>query len=213
MIKYFTIYGERNSGTKLLETIIRECFDLELTWRFGYKHFFGHQKHKIKQENRTLFLGIVRNPYNWINSMIKRPYHVPETNRKNIKNFLFNEWYSVYDEQKHGNNLGKEIYEDRYWINNTRHCNIFQMRQRKLLFLKKDMPNIAKNYYLVRYEDLCKNPNSTLSNINNIFRIQKSGHLCTQIEKKSVNIEKRLKQIITKYISWTEEYMFNYREE
>ena len=41
MIKYFTIYGERCSGTNFLFHAIKENFELEFTSEFGEKHFFG----------------------------------------------------------------------------------------------------------------------------------------------------------------------------
>lgn len=34
MIKYFTIYGERCSGTNYLEQIIKLNFDVEVTWKY-----------------------------------------------------------------------------------------------------------------------------------------------------------------------------------
>ena len=41
MLKKFTIYGERCSGTNYLEKIINLNFDVNVTWEFGWKHFFG----------------------------------------------------------------------------------------------------------------------------------------------------------------------------
>lgn len=60
-IKKFTILGERCSGTNFLEQTILENFDVELTWEFGHKHFFGfHQFSHNNKENETLFIGIVK---------------------------------------------------------------------------------------------------------------------------------------------------------
>ena len=42
MITKYTIYGERCSGTNYLEDIISKNFNVEITWRYGWKHFFGH---------------------------------------------------------------------------------------------------------------------------------------------------------------------------
>ena len=39
MIKKFTIYGERCSGTNYLENLILVNFDVNLTWEYGWKHF------------------------------------------------------------------------------------------------------------------------------------------------------------------------------
>jgi hypothetical protein len=41
MIKKFTIMGERCSGTNFLEQIILSNFHINITWEYGWKHFFG----------------------------------------------------------------------------------------------------------------------------------------------------------------------------
>jgi hypothetical protein len=41
MLKKYTIYGERCSGTNYLENIINMNFDVNVTWEYGWKHFFG----------------------------------------------------------------------------------------------------------------------------------------------------------------------------
>ena len=41
MITKVTIYGERCSGTTYLENIITKNFNVEITWDYGWKHFFG----------------------------------------------------------------------------------------------------------------------------------------------------------------------------
>jgi hypothetical protein len=40
MIKNYTIYGERASGTSFLEEAINYNFNIELTWDFGWKRNF-----------------------------------------------------------------------------------------------------------------------------------------------------------------------------
>ena len=48
MVKYFTIYGERCSGTNFIERAIVKNFEIELTWKYDYKHFFGFHEFKEK---------------------------------------------------------------------------------------------------------------------------------------------------------------------
>tara|TARA_B110000027_G_C16122057_1_gene303744 strand:+ start:2092 stop:2340 length:249 start_codon:yes stop_codon:yes gene_type:complete len=60
-IQKITIYGERCSGTNYLETLLAKNFhDYKLTWKYGWKHFFGHQN--LENSDDTLFICIVRNP-------------------------------------------------------------------------------------------------------------------------------------------------------
>jgi hypothetical protein len=69
MIKKFTIFGERCSGTNYLEELIKTNFNINLTWKYGWKHFFGfYNFQKTQDEDETLFIGIVRHPIYWINS-------------------------------------------------------------------------------------------------------------------------------------------------
>jgi len=109
MLKYFTIFGERCSGTNFLEHAISENFHLEYTIKYAWKHFFGHYSfHNNEEEDETLFIGIIRNPITWINSLFTQKHHIPNENKVNIKAFLFNQFYSVYEDKP------DEIMEDRH---------------------------------------------------------------------------------------------------
>jgi hypothetical protein len=89
-MKYFTIYGERCSGTNFLECAIKENFNIEFTAKYAWKHFFGHYKFENNdEENETLFIGIIRNPISWIDSFYEKKHHLPHNNQINIRNFLY----------------------------------------------------------------------------------------------------------------------------
>ena len=59
-IPRYTIYGERCSGTNYLQDVIERNFDVELTWEYGFKHFFGFQEEQLKKSDDTLFICIIR---------------------------------------------------------------------------------------------------------------------------------------------------------
>ena len=152
MIKYFSVYGERCTGTNFLEQAILENFDIELVWHYHYKHFFGYYDFSkknpiIENDNDVLFLGIVRDPVYWIDSFFKKKHHIPEENRINIQSFLNNEFYSVNEE-----NI--EIMEDRHIKTHQRYKNIFELRSIKNDYLIHGLKEKVKNYLLIRYEDL-----------------------------------------------------------
>lgn len=65
----YTIYGERCSGTTYLENIINMNFDANITYEYGWKHFFGFNE--LKNSDDTLFICIVRNLPDWINSFYR----------------------------------------------------------------------------------------------------------------------------------------------
>ena len=163
MLKYFTIYGERCSGTNFLENAIKENFELNITWKYDFKHFFGQKDFKnTEDEDKTMFIGIIRNPVDWIDSFYNRKHHIPSKNRINIDTFLFNEFYSILDN-------GNEIIEDRNMITKKRYKNIFECRFIKNNFLIETMPKKVKNYLLIRYEDLYKNYDTVLGYLEHKF--------------------------------------------
>ena len=157
MIKYITIYGERCSGTNYLEELINANFDIIIKWDYGWKHFFG--VNDLTDSKDTLFIGIVRNPYTWINSFYRTPHHLP-SQLKNIDSFLNDEFYSIHDD-----NI--EIMNDRNIYTKERYKNIFDMRYTKIKFLTEDMYKLVDNYILITYENLIEDFHNTLHKIKN----------------------------------------------
>ena len=132
-IQYFTVYGERCSGTNFLTSAIEENFNLEFTSKYTWKHFFGHYKFENNEdEDNTLFIGIVRNPITWIDSFYKTPHHIPNENTVNIHTFISNSFYSIYSDNK-------EIIEDRHILTNEKYNNIFELRYVKNNYLITEM--------------------------------------------------------------------------
>jgi len=169
MIKNFTIYGERCSGTNFLMRSLEDNFDIRFTAEYSWKHFFGHYNFdnlSEKVNNETLFIGIIRDPIEWINSFYKNMHHIPEENQSNIYTFLFNKFYSV-------NPNNSEIIEDRNIITKERYNNIFEMRKVKNNYLINDMKKNVKNYILIRYEDLRDRYESVLNFLQLKFNLVK----------------------------------------
>jgi hypothetical protein len=181
----FAILGERCSGTNFLEEAISNNFSLEYTSKYGNKHFFCYNNYNNSDD--TLFIGIIRNPIYWINSFSRELHHVPELNRKNLYNFLFNEFYSVEDEVDTNKaildntifKLNNKYYTHKYklnikdlnYINGEKYKNIFELRKVKNDFLINVMPNKVKNYILINYEDLLFNFNEVLNDIKNKYNL------------------------------------------
>jgi len=147
-MKKVTIYGERCSGTNYLEELLLLNFDVEIVWCYGWKHFFGFND--LSNTDDTLFIGIIRNLEDWINSLYKEKYHLPNELTENIDTFLNNTFYSIYDN-------GDEIMDDRNINTGERYKNIFELRLVKNKYLIEKMPNLVKNYCLITYDDLIDN--------------------------------------------------------
>jgi len=196
-IKKIIIYGERCSGTNFLENSILENFDVEISWEQGSKHFFCFNDYNKRNFDDTLYIGIVRNPIYWINSFSKELYHVPEINRQNLRNFLFNEFYSINDEIEIApklqtilfNNKPQKSYrcttmvEDLNYITNKKYTNIFELRKLKNEYLMDIMPTKVKNYILINYEKLLTNYEETLEFIKNKFNLTQKHNTFKKIQK------------------------------
>lgn len=164
MINKFTILGERCSGTNYLQNLISENFNLDITWEYGWKHFFGFNNYE--NSDNVLFIGIVRNPVNWLISLKKNPYHLQKDLLGEWDKFLTEEFWSFYDnEATHKEQYNTEIMTDRNIYTNERYANIFESRKVKCGYLLNDFPKKVKHFILIRYEDLLMDFNKILTQI------------------------------------------------
>lgn len=169
-INRFFIFAERCSGTHFLEQAFFENFHIDyLSKNHVRRHFFGHLDDVYTEDEieTTLFVCLVREPIEWVDSMYRTQYHVPIENSKNIDCFLNNEWYSVYDQIYDIN----EIPEDRHLITGERYKNIFEMRTIKQEYLLNTLKKRVKHTILIRYEDLRDDYKNTLDFIRYKFQL------------------------------------------
>lgn len=169
MLKKVTIYGERCSGTNYLEKLLLLNFDVKIVWTYGWKHFFGFNN--LSNSDDILFIGIVRNLPDWINSLYREKYHLPPELIKNVDTYLNNTFYSI-DEKKNNN----EIMEDRNIETKERYKNIFELRQVKNNFLIQKMPSLVKNYCLITYDDLVEDFINVMNKIKS-FNLQVNNNI------------------------------------
>jgi hypothetical protein len=171
MIKYFTIYGERCSGTNFLEETIKANFNIEITWKYGWKHFFGFYDFKqTEKENDTLFIGIIREPINWLYSFYMNPHHVPKENLK-LPDFLLNTFYSTMNADPNAPNP-ELLKEDLNYVTKDKYKNIFELRKYKNNYLMNILPKKVKNYLFIRYEDLSNYTEKVLTIISHKFNLE-----------------------------------------
>ena len=171
-ITKITILGERCSGTNYLEQLIKKNLNIEITWQYGHKHFFGFSDYN--DSDHVLFIGIYRNLIDWLNSIYIDNYHLADHLRKNKgcspEDFLIKECYSYYDAIE-SPTRGDEIMNDRNINTKDRYKNLLELRAIKMNFLVNDMKNKVKNYLLTSYEGLVNNWFSFILNIHKQFNI------------------------------------------
>jgi len=199
-ISEFVILGERCSGTNFLEALMLNNFEIKINRSFS-KHFFGFENYENYE--KILFIGIIRHPYTWINSLAKYPYHVHPSLRNNLEKFLTVEFTSGGD--------GKEFENSRNIYTGERYKNIFELRKIKLKFLMEDMPKRAINYILIKYEDLRDNFEETLDKLKNQFTLVTKPKYPIKIEqyKGRGKIKNEKFKIDTNYLFSKEEILKN----
>ena len=167
MITHFKIYGERCSGTNYLEKLLLLNFEIESINKYGNIHFFKFQEFDSCETN-VLFIGIIRNAHDWINSLWSCKFHVPLEYKNDLHKFLNNEFYSIQEK-----NNNKEIVEDRnIFKKNQRYKNIFELRSLKIKFLLEYLPKFVSNFILIKYEDLINNFDNTMRNIQQKYKLK-----------------------------------------
>lgn len=149
MIKKVTIYGERCSGTNYLENLLLLNFDIEIVWHYGWKHFFGFND--LNKCDDVLFIGIIRNLEDWINSFYRSKHHLPSEIFSDVDSFLNKQFYSLAVRDNNVIEIDKNI------ETNEKYKNIFELRLVKNKFLIEKMPKLVKNYCLITYDDLTNN--------------------------------------------------------
>lgn len=175
-IKYFTLFGERNSGTTYLEKLLIQMLKLEFTNDYGFKHWYikGVEPRGImntttdnqciknikdsNDSNDTLFVVIVRNVYDWVGAMYKKPHHIKEMDRRSVFNFVKNKYISYEYRCKPKHNIhGKTpwhiniTHKHPYFIEEAN--NILELRNMKNNHFY-NLQNHVKNYFLIRHEHL-----------------------------------------------------------
>ena len=187
MIKKVTIYGEICSGTNYLEELLVKNFDVKIVWTYGWKHFFGFNN--LSNSDDVLFIGIVRNLVDWVNSVYREKHHLPNSVCKSIYALLNNKYY--YIDKRNKKDI--EIMKGRNIETKKRYTNIFEMRHIKNKFLIEKMPFLVKNYCLITYDDLKHNFASTMNKIKS-YNLQIKNNiefpLNTQYYKKTNRIFK-----------------------
>jgi hypothetical protein len=232
-IKKIIIYGERCSGTNFLEQAILTNFDVEISFEHGSKHFFCFNNHNKRNYDDTLYIGIIRNPIYWLNSFSKELHHIPDINRISLRNFLFNEFYSIDDEIKQihklqtlffNNKINKYniITNDLNYTTNQKYKNVFELRKLKNYYLMDIMPTKVRNYILINYENLLLNYEDTLELITNKYNLTQRYDVFKKIigykksdrykfvKQREITFSSEIVDVLWKYLDTNQELQLGY---
>lgn len=182
MISGIKLLGERNTGTNYLRRLIELNFNLKLlrgtvpdpltrteflrdlyfriTYRrnLGWKHAIAPTSHVISKYHASTcqFITLSKNPYSWLLSMCRRPYHNSSKTKMSFDEFLTNPWRTV----------GREQHPQPF----ATPMEMWNKKNQSYVDLGK-----YSNAINLRYEDLLSNPEDVVSQIADRFGLTLIG--------------------------------------
>jgi len=217
-IKKFHIYGERNSGTNFLRSAIDKNFKLEDN-PISNKHFWN-KENNLELHTDTAILVIIRNVFDWINSMYHSPYHLqPELKKpKNKLDFLNKEFWSFFDEhtssvtKRFPSKSGLEIMKDRNLHTKERYKNIFEARYIKYNYML-ELSQENKHIYFLKYEDLNEEYEKNIKLISEHYNIKlktdcRSKYYCRGHKIKAINSYRGFTKKVARFLTKNREKIF-----
>lgn len=163
-ISKFKVIGERNSGTNLMSSLIKENTQLEEVdsscWfsHTGHKHFFTKETISLVEDD-TLVIAMVRSYPDWVNSMRVRPYHLQWNLHKLKIDPLDTDWWTQPFYSVKGSTFPKPEERDYVWNDldpETKQPDktIAHSRNRKMKFLLDELPNLVQHSAIIKFEIL-----------------------------------------------------------
>ncbi|MCD4697643.1 MAG: hypothetical protein K8S16_15575 [Bacteroidales bacterium] len=149
-MKLIKIYGQQNSGTIYLEWLLKKNLDISLhdTPELGWKHRVAPSPEELTDDlkQNVIYIGLVKNPYSWVLSMHKRPYH-----HETLKSLSFSDFlkYSYGD------------YRNPIIMWNIKNRSYFELEKH------------VNHHIMIRYEDALSDIKSTLNNLAVKFGLEK----------------------------------------
>jgi hypothetical protein len=111
----------------------------------------------LSQSDDTLFIGIVRNAYDWFNCLYAYKHHLPEQMCHNTHDFLTKRPHPLI------NTKGIPLKNNFHIYKKRPYHNLFELRKVKNHFLLYDMPTMVKHYILIPHEDLIYDFDNTMN--------------------------------------------------
>jgi hypothetical protein len=147
---YIKIYGALNSGTIYLEWLIKKNLDVKIldTYDLGWKHRIAPSREEITDEmlEKVIFVCLSKNPYAWLLSMHKRPYH-----HESLKKLSFGEFI-------------------KYSYGDYRNPMVMWNKKNQSYF---DLKDYVKKHDFVKYEEVLDDPKTFLDKFADNFQLSK----------------------------------------
>lgn len=181
-ITKFSIFSERCSGSNYLEQLILLNLEIE-SGKFCHKHFppwfdlplekyHGDPRHYTFEETDDfLFFVIFRNPYDWVRSFFRKPWHgSDELFHMSFSKFIRTPWTLNPQETVVQTEIVFNPLMDRP-SNGSYFRNVFELRSAKIRNML-EIGNKASNVYIINYEIARDHPEEVLAEISKIYSLK-----------------------------------------
>lgn len=161
-VRRVQIFGERCSGTNYLAQLLAVNMpELDIVWDYGWKH--GFYPAGVDMAGDCLFLVINRNPFDWLRSLHKIPWHAaPELRELAFSDFIRAQWWCVWDDDharldSDSYHLGKEMMFERDPQSGERFANLLKLRTAKIRNWES-LRDVTQHHAFLTYESLRADP-------------------------------------------------------
>jgi len=215
------IYGERHTGSNYFENLLMcnlevkilngtvpykvsklypgsellKDFYFLLTYKYnlGWKHSMAPTIDLLERLGKrdVIFLVLTKNPYSWLLSLYRKPYHQKGSKLTTLKEFLVTPWKTV----------GRGRYKKKQFENPIQIWN-----KKNESYLKLNGTSRCLN---IKYEDLLSEPEQIISHISQTFNIRKKHEIVEHLTKSYTGFSGSVNEEKEKNNSYYRDYYLN----
>ena len=218
-LKEIKIYGERNSGTNYMEELLRtnlnariiryvpsqsfgkylkkESF-IGLVYEYNKNEYLGwkHGKPRIKainnyQNSKLLVITVTKNPYSFLLSLKRRPYHYRGNKDCDFKTFISSNWQTIMRDNCGFKNIHSPM-------------DLWNIKNKSYLELGQKVNKVVLN---LKYEDIVLDPLKIVEKVVGILNEDFEANKFTNVEKSTKHDQKLYEEYKTFYLNeeWRKE--------
>jgi len=173
------LLGERKSGTNYLISLLKDniSYDIE-TMQFGHKHWpewvtvsypksERYKRDLRTKSQKTLFIFIIRDVFDWLRSFFQTPYHIDHSIQSQFRG-SFSKFLMLKMIPREDKDFPFIRHHDLNPHTLDYYENIFDLRAQKLRNMLK-IRNYVHNFCMIHYEDLRDHPRQVLEDLAHYF--------------------------------------------
>ncbi len=179
-IKKLQVFAERHSGSNFVKRLLADNFPLfEQKTGFCHKHFppwvdVDPQIESFYEDSEQFLCVVVfRNPYDYLRGMNRVPWHGHQSLFKlPFSTFIKKKWMLAPSDEYRLTKKKKKIFLDKNPNTGGLFNNVIELRTAKIKQMLQ-LKNYCHNIYYVNYETILKDPEGVLSEIAELFDLER----------------------------------------